>query len=116
MKYKIIIIGAICFFALSPYASEDSAFTEKAGELDIGTSDGNHLSTSDPLDDFALSEDNTHASSQEEKGFQQWVISGFNQFKDGAVNLFEDITGTFFIDNLSSQAQEQQVTPFLYFL
>ena len=104
MKYKIIIIGAICFLALSAYASEDSAFIEKAGELDMDTS------TSNSLGDSALSE-NDVPSSQEEESSQHWIISGFNQVKDKAINLFESISNTFTTDNLSSQAQAQQLTP-----
>ena len=112
MKYKIIMLGAICFLALSTYASEDNLPAEDFNETNIYTSDENNLSASNPLDDDVLSEDNDHSSSQEEeKNLQQWIISGFNEIKDKTTNLFEDISSTFFIDNLSSEAQEQQTTP-----
>ena len=100
MKYKIIMLGAICFLALSTYASEDNLPAEDFNETNIYTSDENNLSASNPLDDDVLSEDNDHSSSQEEeKNLQQWIISGFNEIKDKTTNLFESISNTFFIDN-----------------
>ena len=39
------------------------------------------------------------------------IISGFNNIKDEIMDLFENVSSTFVIDNLSSQAQDQQITP-----
>ena len=100
MKYKMIILGVICFLALSTYASEDNLPTEDFNEPDTDTSDEKN---SAPLNNSVL--DKGHSSSQEEESFRQWVISGFNEIKEKTVSLFEDT------DNLSSQAQEQQITP-----